>query len=58
MTTIRDGFENSAAKLELPTSERVAVLVVAYYNLAVEMEFLKKNLESKKIYAAAYQLAS
>jgi len=30
------------------------VLVVAYYNLAVEMEFLKKSLESKKIYTAAF----
>jgi hypothetical protein len=54
MTTIRDGIENSASRLENPTQERVAVLVVAYYNLAVEMEFLKKTLESKKIYSAAF----
>jgi hypothetical protein len=42
----RDGSEQS--------HERVAVLVVAYYNLAVEMEFLKMKMEAKKIYSTAF----
>lgn len=42
--------------------ERIAILVVAYYNLGVEMEFLKKviqfifkskDLEAKKIFTSA-----
>jgi hypothetical protein len=37
--------------------EKLAELVVAYNNLAVELEYLKRNLESKKVFSAASAFA-
>lgn len=37
--------------------EKYSVLIVAYHNLGVEMEHLKRNLEAVKIFESAMQLA-
>jgi regulator of replication initiation timing len=37
--------------------ERLASLVVGYNNLAVELEYLKHDLESKKVFSVASSFA-
>ncbi|CAD8178076.1 unnamed protein product [Paramecium octaurelia] len=44
---------NESKKLQ----ERMSILVVAYHNLGVEMEHLKLQFESKKIFQSALQLS-
>ncbi|KAM3147873.1 hypothetical protein pb186bvf_000201 [Paramecium bursaria] len=47
--------ENKLNKKQL--QNKVAVLVVAYHNLGVEMEYLSKNLEANKIFQSALLMA-
>ncbi|CAD8179609.1 unnamed protein product [Paramecium pentaurelia] len=52
VNTVKSHY-NESKKIQ----ERMSILVVAYHNLGVEMEHLKLQFESKKIFQSALQLS-